>query len=284
MKKYLVIPGLFILLNPVVKSQNKSCTCFYLTEKDKVLTVEKLVIENNRVEVLNDPSIIAPLFSMSEGMNGDMIQKDRRGAMIIAQCKDNLLKLKIKSKDAVEKPLPDMNVVELKQMNIRLNVTGGDGIKKAFLIANYEDVREDKGPVIDMFGGKLPVMAGDYIITTETKKATDVSVLNGKVAFKIKNGWIVVPVIMSDGRQADFVVDLAATSTVIDKTILPSSTQINKIEMVEYSANGAKTKNASMQGATGNVQEDLLLGKALLDNMDIGDMHISDVNASVLKL
>lgn len=53
--------------------------------------------------------------------------------------------------------------------------------------------------------------------------------------------------------------------------------------MVEYSANGTNTKSASMQGATGNVQEGLLLGKALLDNIDLGDMHIADVNTSVLK-
>ncbi len=283
MIKKAVLAGLLISVQIIAGAQSKTCSCFLIKETKGNLSIEKTEIENNNVQVFGDPDIIAPVFSLGEGMNGDMVQKERRGGMVIAQCKDKLLKLKFKSKDGTEKPLPDMDIFELRQLNIRINVVGGDGNKKAFLIEKYKSIREDKGPVIDMFGGKLPVKPGDYIITTETKKPVKANTLTGKTSCKISNGWIVVPVTLSNGIAVNFVVDLAATSSVIDKKYLPQGAEINKIEMVEYSANGANKKEATMQGATGKVEKGLLAGKSLLKQINIGDMKIEDVNISVLN-
>lgn len=283
MKKNILVAIICISIQIIANAQPKSCSCFLIKETKGIIRVEKEMVENNNVQIINDPGIITPVFSMGEGMNGDMVQKERRGGMIIAHCKDDLLRLKIRSKDGSEKPLPDMNVAELKQLNIRLNIVGGDGIKKAFLIDYYETIKEDKGPVIDMFGGKLPVKPGDYIITTETKKPVKFNTLTGKASYKISNGWIVVPVMVCNGRSLNFVVDLAATSSVIDKAFLPPGTGINKMEMVDYSANSINKQEATMQGATGKVEQGLLAGKSLLRQISMGDMKIADVNISVLN-
>lgn len=283
MLKKTALAGLLISTQIIASAQTKVCSCFLIKETKGNLSIEKAEIENNHVEVFSDPDVITPVFSLGEGLNGDMVQKERRGGMIVAQCKDNLLKIKFKSKDGTEKPLPDMDLSELRQLNIRINVIGGDGNKKAFFIEKYRSIKEDKGPVIDMFGGKLPIKAGDYIITTETKKPVKSNTLTGKAAYKISNGWIVVPVKTGNGAALNFVVDLAATSSVIDKESLPQAVEINKMEMVEYSANGANTKEATMQGATGKVEQGLLAGKALLKQISMGDMKIDDVNISVLN-
>lgn len=280
---------LYLLVMATSFSSQKSeaqtaCNCFLLTEQKGKLAVEKVTIDNNRVEVLNDPSIIAPVFSMGEGMNGDMVKKERRGGMIIAQCKDNQLKLKFKTAGGEEKPLPDMDIQKLKQMNIRINVVAGDGTKKAFLIEKYDQVKEAEGPVMDMFGGKIPIQSGDFILTTETRKTNaPVALLKGRVPFQFKNGWVMVPVQLNNGQQLEFVLDLAATSTVIDQSILPANTPIRKMEMVAYSDKGAVKSDASMQGATGQVQEDFLLGKAALQSLHMKDIQLNNVDISVLK-
>ncbi|PIQ30747.1 MAG: hypothetical protein COW63_09250, partial [Bacteroidetes bacterium CG18_big_fil_WC_8_21_14_2_50_41_14] len=233
-------------------------------------------------EIFNDTTIITPVFSLGEGLNGDMIQKERRKGILIAQCKNNMLKYRFRDAAGNEKPLPDMNPKELEKLNIRVNVKGTNGIQKVFLIENYNTIKEDNGPVIDMFGGKIPLQEGDYIITTETKKNIKTSVLSGSVNFKIIDNWMVVPVKTGSGEAVDFIVDLAATSTVISKTILPESAVIRKMEMVEYSANGNNTKEATMQGATGSTQAGTLLGKTNLEQLEIGEVKVDDVDASVL--
>ena len=94
-KKHILFLFLIFCSISVLRAQNKDCACFILKEEHSQLSIEKIKIENNRVEVLSDPAIISPVFSMGQGMNGDMVQKERRGGMIIAQCKDNFLKLKV---------------------------------------------------------------------------------------------------------------------------------------------------------------------------------------------
>lgn len=284
MKQFLCVLLLIALFKPQQSEAQSACNCFLLTEQKGKLAIEKVTIENNRVEILNDPSIIAPVFSMGEGLNGDMVKKERRGGMIIAQCKDNQLKLKFKTTTGEEKPLPDMDMNVLKQMNIRLNVTGGDGNKKAFLIEKNSEVKEAPGPVMDMFGGKVPIQNGDYILTTETKKATtQVAFLKGKIKFRMKNGWMMIPVTLENGKKAEFVFDLAATSTVIDRSLLPDGVEIRKMEMIAYSEKGAVKSGAAMQGATGQVQEDFLLGKAQLQHLALDTFSVQGVDASVLK-
>ncbi|OFZ03310.1 MAG: hypothetical protein A2338_02225 [Bacteroidetes bacterium RIFOXYB12_FULL_41_6] len=54
------------------------------------------------------------------------------------------------------------------------------------------------------------------------------------------------------------------------------------MEMVEYSANGNNTKEATMQGATGSTQAGTLLGKTNLEQLEIGEVKVDDVDASVL--
>jgi hypothetical protein len=168
MKVYAI--GLLLLVAFVGHSQ---CNCFLIKEANTGIEIEKTIIENNRVEVINDPNVISVVFTLGEGMNGDMIQASKRKGMIIAQCVNNTLKLKIRNADGTEKPLPDINTEDSKDLDIRVNVIGGNGERKAFLIQHYETIIHDKGPVLDMFGGKLPVANGDYLITTESKKKVD---------------------------------------------------------------------------------------------------------------
>ncbi|OFY50285.1 MAG: hypothetical protein A2W85_16130 [Bacteroidetes bacterium GWF2_41_31] len=283
MKKNLFILLTLLFSNALLNAQQQGCNCFLLTENNKKLEIEKVFIQEGNTEIFNDTTIITPVFSLGEGLNGDMIQKERRKGTLIAQCKNNMLKYRFRDAAGNEKPLPDMNPKELEKLNIRVNVKGRTGnIQKAFLIENYNTIKEDNGPVIDMFGGKLTLQEGDYIITTETKKNLKTSVLSGSVNFKIIDNWMVVPVKIGSGEAVDFIVDLAATSTVISKTILPESAVIRKMEMVEYSANGNNTKEATMQGATGSTQAGTLLGKTNLEQLEIGEVKVDDVDASVL--
>lgn len=250
-----------------------------------MVTIEKVLILNNRVEVLNDSSVISIVFSLGEGMNGDMIQRStRQGRMMIAQCKQGILKLKIRSKEGNEKSMPDVNTNDLMHYQIRVNVTGAGGFGKAFRIINYETAEEDNGPLLDMFGGRLPLSKGDYAITTETKSVPKPTGLKGKVGYLRKDNWMLVPITLPDGKTHQFVLDLAATSTVINQSILPTGTDIRKMEMVEYQADKKMVKDANLQGGTGSVSSDKFLGKALLKTCKLGEIKIEEINASVLTV
>ncbi|MCB0493128.1 MAG: retroviral-like aspartic protease family protein [Cyclobacteriaceae bacterium] len=97
------------------------------------------------------------------------------------------------------------------------------------------------------------------------------------------NDWIVVPVTTHDGRVHSFVLDLAATSTVISRSLLPSDAIITKMEMVEYSAGESITKQATMQGATGSIDSNVFMGKYKLSDCLLHNLPVDEINTSVLR-
>lgn len=285
MKKIIFL--IVILIASLIKPQNNNytgCNCFLLVEQNDILSIEKIFVDNNTVQVVNDKKVISVILSWGEGMSGDMIKKEKREGMFIVQCKEGVLKVKHKSKDGSEKSLPDVSVNELKKLDIRINVTGGKGIKKAFIIKNYSTFLNDDGPVLDMFGGKIPINDGDFLITTETKSQINVDhIIRGSVEYELKNNWIIVPVYFENNQKMNFILDLAATSTVISRKILPAGVEINKVEMITYNSSTNDTSNSSMQGATGTLTDDIFLGKALIPVLNIGTIDVINTNVSVLE-
>jgi predicted aspartyl protease len=285
MKKTLFLLVIFITssINPQ-NNTSAGCNCFLLVEQNSNLTIEKIFVDNNTVQVVNDKNVITAILSWGEGMSGDMIKTEKREGSFIIQCKDGVLKVKHRSKDGSEKSLPDVNVDELKNLDIRVNVTGRNGLKKALVIKNYNTVINDDGPVLDMFGSKISINDGDYLITTETKSQIKVTqIIQGSVEYELNDNWIIVPVYFANNQKLNFVLDLAATSTVINKKILPAGIEIKKVEMITYNSSTNDTSNSSMQGATGTLTDDLFLGKALIPVLNIGTIDVINTNVSVLE-
>ena len=84
-------------------------------------------------------------------------------------------------------------------------------------------------------------------------------------------------------QKLNFILDLAATSTVINKNILPAEIEINKVEMITYNSSTNDTSKSSMQGATGTLTDDVFLGKAMIPVLSIGTLDVMNTNVSVLK-
>jgi hypothetical protein len=117
MKKIIFL--IVILITSLIKPQNNNytgCNCFLLVEQNDILSIEKIFVDNNTVQVVNDKKVISVILSWGEGMSGDMIKKEKREGMFIVQCKEGVLKVKHKSKDGSEKSLPDVSVNELKNL------------------------------------------------------------------------------------------------------------------------------------------------------------------------
>lgn len=273
---------IFIATSSLKVSAQTNCNCFVIKEKGQSIEMEKIVVEDNRVEVINDPQVISVAFSLGEGLNGDMVSGASRGGMLIAQCKNGALKIKKRSPAGDEKPLPDLPIQDLKQLTLRVNVIGGNGSKKAFKIINYDSFQEDFGPVIDMFGGRVPVKTGDFLITTETKKTPPPQKKVGKVEFKKVDGWMVVPFVLPNGNSHPFVVDMAATATVVDKSILPTDATITQLESIAFDGDKERVEHASMQGATGTVAKNVFLGRTELMGLSVGDLKINVLSVNVL--
>lgn len=276
-----ILANLFLVAQT---TESSGTNCFYLLEKNGQLSIDKIYLENNTVQVINDKDVVSVILSWGEGMSGDVIFKEKRNGMFIVQNKDGLLRVKYRDESGNEKSLPEVKIEMLKRYNIRINITSENGMKKAFLIKNYEVVNDDDGPVIDMFGGKIPLNEGDYSITTESKLSDETKItLKGNVDYQLIDGWIIVPFYLEKDNKLNFILDLAATSSVVAQKILPEKTTITKTEMIANDGLSSDTLSAKMQGATGKLDNDIFLGKAVVPKIYLGNVELNNVKVSVLK-
>lgn len=274
---------LILILVLAHSNAQETCPCFVIKDQNKVVSIHKLSINNNESITINDSSIVSIAYSLNIGLNGDFITKEIRRLKKIISCKDNKLGITIVDKNGNEKKLPEMNLIQLRENNIRVNIKRGDGFKLSYTILGYDHFEFDKGPVLDMFGGKLPMKSDDYSITTETTLINKKTGLNGAISFQKVNGWLVANIKYENGGNGKFIIDLAATGSVIFSKYLPKDIQINKLEMVEYDGKNKKTEKGKMQGATGKIKSNQFIGKVTLKNLVIDELKIDQMNFNILN-
>ena len=236
------------------------------------------------MEVIADPSVISIILPISAGKAANFVKpSDREGAMMVRNI-NGQLDITYKSKDGKEKSYPSILYDKLKEFEIRVNIVNGKGYKQAFMIYDYELIKEDDGPVIDIFGGQIPMEDNDYSITIETKINASARAIFGSVPFVKIDEWIVVEAKLPGGKSGKFILDTGASGgIVLKKSGLPENTEISELKSIAYSGKGKTETKGKMHAADGAVEDSNFLGVAALSSFEMGDIKLSDLTISVLK-
>jgi len=283
MKRVNLFFFVFVFAGLISSAQDQSSTHLFLIKNvGNQIVLEKETIFYGQSNVFTGESILSYVMVFDAGSkSGEIIQSDNNLEAIIAKLNDQIIDITIKYKDGSQKEMPPIDVRKAKDLSLRINVTGNDGYKIAYRIENYSEIIKDNGPVIDMFGGKIPLKVGHYSLLTEAHEAKKGEHLIGEAKLEIINNWMVLNCLLENGKEALFIVDFGADGTVISHEILPESCEIRPFLMVEYSAEGAKSSNAVTQGGSGVV--DNILGKTTLETFSFGDVKIEDFDVTVLQ-
>jgi hypothetical protein len=259
------------------------CKLFVLKASDEGVTLESVDLAEDEVKVFSTGGkerIIAPVLPVGPGKSGDLVQTAGGPRELSVQCRDGALQIRVRRPDRREQAFPAVTMDELANYDIRVNVTAADGSKIAFLIREYAHADIDDGPVIDIFGGKIPMQPGDYAITTETDVHETVQAVAGVVPVEFAGGLFIVRGRLAGGPEGYFVVDFGAGATVFSKDFLPAGTELQALRGVEYSGEGRRTVKGIMEGAGGAV--DHFLGNAEVGQFHVGPLVFSDLSVHVV--
>jgi predicted aspartyl protease len=133
-----------------------------------------------------------------------------------------------------------------------------------------------------MFSGRVSaeVLAGGFVVQTETYLHEAGPELDGSVPLEMDR-WPIVGVRLPDGKRHDFIVDIGAGGTVIDRSIVPSDLEITEASMVEYSEAGKRTLKYAPGGAVGQAQN--IVGQVRLEQIELGELPVADVTVDVMQ-
>ncbi len=266
------------------KSSQEGIPLIIVKEQSDGVVFEKISIKKDQTEVIADASVITLVYPISIGKAANFVTPADRQGVIIVKNINNQLNITYRSKDGREKSFPSPPFSKLKTFQIRVNITSGKGYKKAFVIDNYDIIREDDGPVLDIFAGMIPMHADDYSITTETKINEQSIAITGSVSFVKIDEWIVVEAKLPGGKSGKFIVDTGASGgIVLLQSALPKDTEISELKAIAYTGEGQTETKGKMQAAEGNVEDDNFLGIATLQSFEFGNITLGEQQISVLK-
>jgi len=261
------------------------CRLFLLRDSDGQLVLDEIELTGSprteRVFHANaDTGIIDVILPVGPGGSGSMARLADDLA-ITAVCDAGTLTLNTHTAGGKGYARPPRSRADLAQYDVRLSVSAGDGRFANFLIERYATARrDDVGPVLDIFAGRMPVTAGDFVLFTDTFLHALPAALDGETPIELDR-WPIATVRLPDGRTGAFIVDIGAGTTVVSRSFLPEGTKIKKQGMVQYSSAGREVLKYAPGGATGQVQT--VLGQAVLPEMQIGQIRVEQMPVDVLS-
>ena len=274
---------LFVTLSSFpVLAQPATTTVFYLRQSGADVVVDSITLKQGEMQVLSERDVLGVVLPFgSGGMSGDVVQAAQRTGMIAVRFQEGEIRVKVRRADESERDLPAVKVATLAGLDIRINITGGAGLRKAYMIRGYRDVSPAPGPVLDMFGGVVPLAAGDFSITTEVRAVEAVKLVEGSAALEFDDGLLFVWGEIAGAAPGWFIVDFGAGATVIDSRMLPPGAEVHALQAVEHSASGTRDVGAVMHGAGGAVTG--FLGQAVLPELRMGSLEFLAARVSVVK-
>ena len=256
------------------------CHVFVLKDSDSGVTLEAVRLSEGVERVFGADEVITVVLPFGIGMSGDLIQPEDRTGTIGVTCEGGVIHTVIKKEGKQPRSLPDVSLADAEELDIRVNVTTGAGEKKAFRVRAFGEVEPSSGPVIDMFGGAVPLSEGSYSITSEVAPTSELPGLSGEIPFVVRDGAMIVEVSIDGGPTAGFVIDFGASGTVVARDILPEGTAIEPVVAVEHSAEGSRELPGGMTGAGGDVGG--FAGAAMVNDLKVGKVDVGETSVSVV--
>ena len=272
-----ILSLLLLLTQPAA---GEACRVMILRASDHGVVLEPVRLVEGEAHIFAPGEIITVVLPFGIGMSGDLVQAADRTGSIHVVCSDGVIRVSIRGENGETKALPDVSLADATAVDLRVNVTSGDGAKKAFAVRGYSTVEDADGPVVDMFGGAIPMSAGDYSITTEVTPGAAPAVVTGTIPLEVRDGFLLAEGSTPGGGSGLFVVDFGAGTTLVTKDFLPAGTVVEPVLAVEHSAEGERVLPSEMTGAGGDVAG--FLGASLLDALVLGDIVLRDYSVRVI--
>lgn len=271
--KNILTAVIFLIISISIYSQTVSV--FLLKSVDNELSIEKITLAENETKVFvkgTGSENISLILPVSIGISGDFSKAGDKSVMI-ARNKDGKLVISVQKPDGTQKELLAKTPDELKNCDIKVNVTGFT-TKKVFNISGYDIVTEDSNaPVIDMFQGKIPLGEGDYSITTEITEHQDSFNLNGEFETEYHAGYYFTKIRLGNGKNANVIIDLGAAQSFLVKDVLPEGTEIRDVFAQEVSAEGTRAIDIPINGFGGRIEN---LTECEINTAEIGSLKLNN--------
>jgi hypothetical protein len=276
----IIIATLLIVLLHAATAACEDCRVMVLRESESGVVLERVTLVEGEELVFEPGEVVSVILPFGVGMSGDVIQAENRTAAIGVLCDGGYIRTTIRPDGGEPRLLPDVLLADAIELDMRVNVTPGEGEKRAFVVRGYETVESADGPVVDMFGGAIPISAGEYSITTETTPAEDAPHVVGAVPLRVSDGFLLVSGRAAGGEDELFVVDFGAGGTVVTRDFLPAGTEIDPLLAVEHSPDGVRELPGVMTGAGGDVEG--FLGAALIHELILGEVVVPHPSVGVI--
>lgn len=259
------------------------CSLLLLVERGSEIALEATHIasgEQRKIALRPASSVISFVLPLGEGKSADLVRGDGGGA-IEAACAGDELTVSVHRADGRVRSLPSVSRADLARLELRVNLKRGDGFERAFAVPSYETVRAASGPVLDLFGGRLPLGPDDWAITLEATERAHAAAVAGQVALLFDGEHLFAAGRLSSGRTALFVVDLAAASCVVRRDLLPPGTEVVAVSATAHGADGDVSGDARPVGIGGPVSG--RSARATISDFALGDLDFGAVDATVLE-
>lgn len=274
----------FLLILMIIPLYSATALCahiFILRETIGGVEIEKVEIADGEIMNFDREDVITVVIPLGTGQSGDLVKRDMRSGSLTVRSAGGELHISKQHTDGKSMAYPVVKIEDLSAYDVRVNIAGGDGFKKAFRINRYEEAEVDDGPVIDMFAGMIPLEDGDYSITLEISAAEAAASVSGETTIFYEDGFLLAEGKLQDGRRGYFIVDFGASGTVIARDFLPAYIDIEEVKGLEYSDKGGREVKSTMSGAGGEVTG--FLGNASPGDLIFGDVRFSGVTVRVIE-
>ncbi len=262
-------------------SAGEACILFLLKEEAGDLSIERLVLGEGEVQVVQIDSTseaITLLTPVSVGRSGEVVQRSANRYLVVSRCQHGTVRTTVRVNAGEERTLPP--TVDWTQHDVRVNVTGGEGMQRVFRMRGGAPAEIADGPVLDLFGGQLPLQPRDYAITTEVTAREVQRNVQGSAPLHFDGRHLFVQARLEHGVDGWMVVDFAASGTVVSRSALAPDAPVDPLVMVEHSAAGTRQGEGSIDGAGGRVES--FLGQSVLPRLTVGEVVFENVRVGVL--
>lgn len=275
--------GWFLVAAVCAAAEVEEPRLFAVHSRAGELTIEPLALADGESRTLVagvGETLLKVICPMGPGTSGDVMMLSHESYGYRLARSGDAIRVAT-TRGTTEKPGEEIRLSDLARYEIRVNVTAADGRKAVFVIEDGARARRDEGaPVFDMFGGAVPMAAGDYSFTTRVKQVERTSAIEGTAPLRYELGLLWVAGTVGSKAARDFIVDFGAGATVVERAALPAGLAIEPVTSVVHGADGEKVVVQGMQGAGGEVAG--LLGTAVVPSLRLGDMAFRDVRVNVI--
>jgi predicted aspartyl protease len=257
---------------------------FVLRDAEQGIVLEAVPIADGETKTFRvglGHETIDVIVPVSPGQSGNVVQRSQGEYVVEVRRDGDSLHTTIRKGDGSSRDYPTVSLEDLATYDVRVNVISAEGEESVYAIRGWTEVTKEDGPVIDLFGGKVPLQPGDVSITMQTSVHEESPGVEGTAPVEFSEGLFFARGYFAPGVDGDFIIDFGATGSVVVRWFLPKDAEIRELKAVEYSDEGVRELDATLRAAGGDVED--FLGVATLDELHVGGITFKDVTVNVIE-